>query len=214
MKFQNFAKISLLATATLFSCSSDDDVTDPIDPTAGLVRAEGNANLFVYSFENEAGESTVNFGGQTTRLLQGEELLSRLRTFGSTEAELDLMYTGQLNDEGSGLESAGFENEALNGTSRLLRGKTAASESYFANNSSESNIIRTDFDNLIAAEVETFLSQYESADEVPDATPGVAGAILDGIGENASIRLINPQGLENNQAFNKGLVEKIMLMVF
>ena len=201
MKFQNFAKLSLLATATLFSCSSDDDSIDTGDQGGvELIRTEGNSSLFVYSFENEEGESTVNFGGQTTRLLQGEELLSRLRTFGSTEAELDLMYTGV---EG---ESAGFENEELNGTSRLLRGKTAASVSYFEGNTVEQVPIRQSFDQFIEDEVNTFLSQYNSADEVPDATAGVAGAIADG----GSTRLVNPQGLENNQAFNKGLIGAIM----
>jgi len=205
MKFQNFATLGLLATATLFSCSSDDDSNE-----GGTVfeRVEGT-DLLVYSFENEAGESTVNFGGQTTRLLQGEELLSNLRTLTSVESDLDLMYAGQLNAENI-IESAGFENDALNGTTRLLRGKTAASTSYFGENTEEATQIRESFDALITEEVTNFLGgQYASMEEILDLAPaaqGVPGAILDG----SSIRLVNENGLEVNQAFNKGLIGAIM----
>ncbi len=205
MKFQNFAKLSLLATATLFSCSSDDDSVD----TGGqggveLIRAEGNSSLFVYSFENEEGVSTVNFAGQTTRLLQGEELLSELRSVGDANIDvLNLMYGGS---EG---QSAGFENEALNGTTRLLRSKTAASISYFGENTAESSEIRTVFDGYITEEYNNFLSVFSSPEEALadfPAGPGQAGAILD----EGSIRLVNEGGLEVNQAFNKGLIGAIM----
>ena len=209
MKFQNFAKISLLATATLFSCSSDDD---SVDQEIVFDRVEVS-DLLVYSFENEQGESIVNFGGQTTRLLQGEELLVNLRTLGTDIADLNLMYTGQPSTDSEGnpiLESAGFENEDLNGTSRLLRGKTAASVSYFGVNTDEATQIRESFDALIAEEVTNFLGgQYTSMEEILDLAPaaeGDPGAILDG----SSIRLVNENGLEVNQAFNKGLIGAIM----
>ena len=64
--------------------------------------------------------STVSYGGQTTRLMQADELYSALNDASSTEVALDLMFGGDSNG------SAGFADPALNGTSKIIRSKTSA----------------------------------------------------------------------------------------
>ena len=110
MKNINFLKLiaPIVLLGLLASCSDDNDST-PVVPLAPTT----------YTFERD-GVSTVSYGGQTTRLDQADELYSALNDPGSSEAALDLMFGGDGNT------SAGFTNEALNGTSKIIRSKTSA----------------------------------------------------------------------------------------
>ncbi len=153
----------------LTSCSDDDTSSCPTCgpevPTA-------------YVFER-AGFNTVSYSGQTTRLMQADELYSALNDASSTEAALDLMFGGDSNGSG------GFANPELNGTSKIIRSKTSA----YANTASNLAV----FDGWLA----------EFANDVAPslggtASPGVAG-MLDGY-------QLNSAGQELDQLFFKSLI--------
>ena len=93
-----------------FSCDSDNDNND------------SNTIVAPDSYEfTRNGESSVSFSGQTTRLMQAEELYAALNSSEATETGLDLMFNGDSNG------SAGFADASLNGTSKIIGSKTAAS---------------------------------------------------------------------------------------
>jgi len=169
--------------AVVFSaCSSDDDSSE----------AGGLGNPETYTFTDESGANTVSFEGQTTRLQQGEEILGLFEKYGTTEETLNEMFGG-VNDL-----SSGFLNSSLNGTTKIVRAKVAASDDYFGTNKAEQAEIQGVFDTYISNQVTTFLSAFTSLDDVPVAEAGKAGKL----GE----RIVNEKGLEYKQAFNKGLI--------
>lgn len=181
MKLVNILKFGVVATAFV-ACSSDDSDVTPDNALDVPLTYEFTRN----------GESTVSFGGQTTRLNQGSEILKDFKTFGTTETVIDDKFsTGQ-----------GFADTALNDT-KNIRSKVAESVDYFKTNSVEQAEIRGVFDGYIAEQVSILLSKYASADEVPVATRGTVGR-LEG-------RFVNEKGLELNQAFNKGLIGALTL---
>ena len=94
------------------SCDNDDNDND----------SGGNNIVAPTSYEfTRDGESSVSFSGQTTRLTQAEELYAALNSSEATESGLDLMFNGDANG------SAGFADASLNGTSKIIGSKTAAS---------------------------------------------------------------------------------------
>ena len=165
--------VSILVASNL-SCSSDDDNSGPnsVIPLAPST----------YVFER-GGESTVNYDGQITRLMQADELYSALNDASSTEAALDLMFGGD------GSASAGFANEDLNGTSKLIRSKTSA----LANSATNRPI----FDGWITDFSDNVVPNFTG-----DALDGTAGAITSG----TSTYQVNAQGQELDQLFFKSLI--------
>ena len=165
--------VSMLVASNL-SCSSDDDNsgTNAVIPLAPST----------YVFER-GGESTVNYDGQITRLMQADELYSALNDASSTEAALDLMFGGD------GSASAGFANEDLNGTSKLIRSKTSA----LANSATNRPI----FDGWITDFSDNVVPNFTG-----DASDGTAGAITTG----TSTYQVNAQGQELDQLFFKSLI--------
>ena len=165
--------VSMLVASNL-SCSSDDDNSGPnsVIPLAPST----------YVFER-GGESTVNYDGQITRLMQADELYSALNDASSTEAALDLMFGGD------GSASAGFANEDLNGTSKLIRSKTSA----LANSATNRPI----FDGWITDFSDNVVPNFTG-----DASDGTAGAITTG----TSTYQVNAQGQELDQLFFKSLI--------
>ena len=73
-----------------------------------------------YYFERN-GISSVSYSGQTTRLNQSDELYNALNDNSFTLSDLNKMFQGE---NGS---SAGFSDEKLNGTSKIIGSKTSAS---------------------------------------------------------------------------------------
>jgi len=115
---------STLAIAILIfaSCSNDDDGVVVIDPDPNPDPQVVIEVPDTYSFERD-GESTVNFPGQTQRILMGEELISYMLDFDTaTEQSLLDMYAN---------ENTPFGNDDLNASSRQLRNTVASSEDYF-----------------------------------------------------------------------------------
>jgi hypothetical protein len=172
--------IPFIAVLFFVSCSDDcDDCT-----TVNVV--DNGVAPSTYSFAR-GGQSTVSYSGQTTRLMQANEIYKALNSDDGdgtprdfTEEELNLMFAGNSIDE-----SGGFFNTELNGTTKLIRSKTSGS-AYSATN-------RTIFDDWIA----DFVNEVTPNLGVV-ASPGVAG-ILGGYQLNAA-------GQEIDQLFFKSLI--------
>ncbi|KJD32774.1 hypothetical protein PW52_14935 [Tamlana sedimentorum] len=178
--------LSALVMGSFFvSCSSDDNGGD-----SGVVAPAS------YSFTRD-GESTVDFNGQTTRILMGEEFLSALTETSNSEAVLDAMFA---HAEGE----SDFSDADLNASDKNIRSKTAASTDYFSANTTDASAIKADFDSWIAAQVDEVFPNWDT-----DAVSGTAGKIQEAGG--GSTRYVNAKGLEYNQAINKSLIGGLMV---
>ena len=159
-----------------FSCDSDNDNND------------SNTIVAPDSYEfTRNGESSVSFSGQTTRLMQAEELYAALNSSEATETGLDLMFNGDSNG------SAGFADASLNGTSKIIGSKTAASTL------AGSATTKARFDNMITDFATNVVPNWGS-----DAGVGQAGAIS--TPDGAKTYHLNAQGQEIDQLFFKGLI--------
>ncbi|MDC6352513.1 DUF4856 domain-containing protein [Zeaxanthinibacter sp. PT1] len=181
---RNLFPALLLSGILLTSCSNDDD-NNPIDQQVNAPAT--------YSFERE-GASTVDFNGQTTRLLMGEALSGALTDPTETAASLQAMYAHE-----AGVEN--FENPDLNTSNKNLKSKTAASADFYASNTADQFDVRADFDSWIDAQASEVFPRWNAA-----AAPGTAGQIADG----SSTRYVSGQGLEYNQMVIKGLIGAVM----
>ena len=166
-----------LISFTFTSCD-DDDNNDPVVPALQAPET--------YSFERN-NESTVSYSGQTTRLEQADELYAALNSEGSTAAALDLMFNGS---DGS---SAGFANDLLNGTSKIIGSKTASSTL------AGSATTKERFNQYIADFASNVAPNWNM-----DAAPGMPGSITSPDG--GSTYQINAMGQELDQLFFKGLI--------
>ena len=162
----------------VFSCDSDDDNDNQGSNT--IVAPSS------YEFTRD-GASTVSFGGQTTRLNQAEELYSALNSNESTASGLDLMFNG----DGNG--SAGFADESLNGTSKIIGSKTSASTL------AGSAATKQRFDDMISDYAANVVPNWNQ-----DASAGVPGAIS--TPDGGSTYHLNAAGQELDQLFFKGLI--------
>lgn len=181
--------LGLFITGTvLTSCSSDDN---------GDVNGEKNVVApATYVFEHN-NESSVSFGGQTTRIKMAQEFTSALKDNNKTEAELDAMFAHEKDNND-------FLDAELNASNKSIRSKTAASTDYFSSNTTEAAKIKADFDGWIKAQVEEVFPRWED-----DATAGNAGKIQEAGG--GSTRYVNGKGLEYNQAIAKSLIGALMV---
>ena len=128
---------AIIGSLIFASCSSDDE---PITETSNI---EVPSN---YTFERD-GQSTVDFSGQTTRILMAEEILNSFTDFENTTViSLQAMYAHQEGD-------LDFSDAALNASDKNVRSKTAASQDYFSANTTEAAAIRNLFDSYISGHV-------------------------------------------------------------
>ncbi|MGP1990746.1 DUF4856 domain-containing protein [Zobellia laminariae] len=180
--------LAISSVVFLASCSSDDDATGTEMDEAIVID-----NPASYTFERN-GETTVSFGGQTTRILMAQEFLGALTTNTNTAETLKSIYA---HEEGA----ADFEDADLNASDKNLRSKTAASVDYFSTNATDQALIRADFESWIDGQVNNVFTNWNVTAEA-----GVAGQLADG----EKTRYINAQGLEYNQLFAKGLIGALM----
>ncbi|WP_452599383.1 DUF4856 domain-containing protein [Pontimicrobium sp. MEBiC01747] len=182
--------LAALATLGITSCSNDDDGTVTPPPTNTVTAPD------TYVFTRN-GNTTVSFGGQTTRIQMAEEIVSALKNTSKTEAQLDAMFAH--------VEGANdFSDADLNASGKSVRSKTAASADYFSANTTDANAIKADFDAYIENQVNNVYPNWGTT-----ASAGVAGQLQEAGG--GSTRYINAKGLENNQAFAKGLIGALMV---
>lgn len=141
-----------------------------------------------------AGDNTVSFTGQTERIAMADELGAALLDFDQTETSLNNMFR---NNEGTDP----FADATLNASTKNIRSKVAASRDLFFADATTSAAIKADFDGWMAAQVNAvFPNQNELA------ASGQAGQIDDA----GSVRYVNANGLEYNQAFTKSLIGALM----
>ena len=176
MKNLIYKSMFLMLTIFIFACDSDSD-----DDGSSLITPPET-----YEFTRN-NTTSVSFSGQTTRLNQADELYGALNTAETDEASLMLMFGGS---DGT---SAGFSNPDLNGTSKIIRSKTAASTL------SGSATTKARFDAMITDFAHSVVPNFNG-----DAMQGVAGAMttLDG----SSTYEFNAMGQEIDQTFFKGLI--------
>lgn len=182
--------LAVLGILGLTSCSNDDDGTTPVIPTNTVTAPD------TYVFERNSATS-VSFSGQTTRIQMAEELISAISDPSRLEVELDAMFTHEAGNND-------FGNANLNASEKNVRSKTAASTDYFSANTTDGSVIKADFDTYIANQVDVVFPNW-----LTPASEGVSGQIQEAGG--GSKRYVNTKGLENNQAFAKGLIGALMV---
>ena len=173
-----------ITTLTISSCSNDDSITQ--NPTYTIPTS--------YTFERNS-KTTVDFSGQTSRLLMLEEMGNYIKTAATngTAANLTVLTNMYSNTNNA------FADATLNTSGKQLKDKTAASKDYFqlflgGGNTTEKVAVQSFF--------ETQLSSSNSASLGATAAAGVAGVYLDG----TSKRLFAPNGLEPQQVLLKGMM--------
>jgi hypothetical protein len=180
--------LAVVAVLLISACDSDDNPAPAPDIDVPAT----------YSFVR-SGASTVSFSGQTTRIRMGEELISAMKDFSSTEEALLEMYRNKTASDG---DANPFEDAELNASTKSIKSKTGASKDLFSANATEAAEIKADFESWISAQVSEVFPNEEVLAEA-----GVAGQIDDG----GSTRYVNAKGLEYNQAVNKSLIGGLML---
>lgn len=180
-------KITLAVLPALFivatSCSDNDDNIQ----NSVLVPE-------TYTFERD-GATTVDYSGQSSRLLMLQEMGNYIKNQGTANAVVDVttltnMYVNSNNP---------FSTSELNESGKQLRDKTAASKDYFVNlggggSTVEQNNVRSFF--------ATQFDNANAASQGNDAAANVAGKYLDG----SSTHLFAANGLEPQQVLLKGMM--------
>ena len=109
MKFKIITLLTIILI--LVSCGDDENHNHEHDLENEVIVPE------TYIFERN-GMSSVSYSGQTTRLNQSDELYNALNDNSFTLSDLNKMFQGE---NGS---SAGFSEDKLNGTSKIIGSKT------------------------------------------------------------------------------------------
>jgi hypothetical protein len=178
---------TLLVTGlTITSCSSDDMPTQ--DQTSNYTVPA------TYTFERNS-TTTVDFSGQSSRLLMLEEMGNLIKTAANngTQANKDVLINMYSNTNNA------FSSAVLNTSGKQLKDKTAASKDYFelyqgGGTTTEKLNVQAFF--------ETQLTLAEEASLGTNAAAGVSGFYLDG----TSKRLFAANGLEPQQVLLKGMM--------
>lgn len=180
-----FSALSIVALS-ISSCSNDDSPT-----------GEETTNYSVpatYTFERN-GTTTVDFSGQSSRLLMLEEMGNVIKTAATngTQASKSVLTNMYSNTNNA------FSSTVLNTSGKQLKDKTAASKEYFelyqgGGTTTEKLSVQALF--------ETQLTLAEQASLGTNATAGVSGVYLDG----TSKRLFAANGLEPQQVLLKGMM--------
>ncbi|MDG2433206.1 DUF4856 domain-containing protein [Flavobacterium sp.] len=173
-----------ITTLTLGSCSNDDALTQ--NPTYTIPTS--------YTFERNS-KTTVDFSGQTSRLLMLEEMGNYIKTAATngTAANLTVLTNMYSNTNNA------FADATLNTSGKQLKDKTAASKDYFqlflgGGTTTEKVAVQAFFESQLTASNSASLGATASA--------GVAGVYLDG----TSKRLFSSNGLEPQQVLLKGMM--------
>lgn len=187
MKYSNLLYSALtIASLSIISCTNDDSTSE--EPIANYTVPA------TYTFDRNS-STTVDFSGQSSRLLMLEEMgnvIKNAATNGTIadKTVLSNMYSNANNP---------FSTTDLNTSGKQLKDKTAASKDYFelylgGGSTTEKLSVQAFF--------ETQLTLAQQASLGTNAAAGVAGAYLDG----TSKRLFAPNGLEPQQILLKGMM--------
>jgi hypothetical protein len=180
-----FSAVSIIAFS-ISSCSNDDIPTGEESPNYSVAAT--------YTFERNS-TTTVDFSGQSSRLLMLEEMGNLIKTAANngTQANKDVLINMYSNTNNA------FSSAVLNTSVKQLKDKTAASKDYFelyqgGGTTTEKLNVQAFF--------ETQLTLAEEASLGTNAAAGVSGFYLDG----TSKRLFAANGLEPQQVLLKGMM--------
>ncbi len=184
---------TVFGTLLAFTSCSKDDETIIVDPKFNYTTPE------TYKFERNA-SSTVDFSGQSTRILMLDEMSTYVKNqardgFSVNNVKLQNMYANANNE---------FSTAALNTPGKQLKDKTAASKDYFSLNlGGGSSVEQVDVRNFFES---TFVD-LNIASQGTNASAGIAGKY----GTGTSTRYFSANGLEPVQVFLKGSIGAIFL---
>jgi hypothetical protein len=173
-----------ISAAAISSCSNDENVSQNPAYTVPAT----------YTFDRNS-TTTVDFSGQSSRLLMLEEMGNIIKTAATNGTTVNVSV---LSNMYSNTNNA-FANAALNTSGKQLKDKTAASKDYFqlflgGGTTTEKVAVQSFF--------ETQLSLANTASLGAASSSGVAGVYLDG----TSKRLFAANGLEPQQVLLKGMM--------
>jgi hypothetical protein len=183
---------TLLVTGLTITSCSNDDMPTPDQNTTYTVPA-------TYKFERNS-TTTVDFSGQSSRLLMLEEMGANIKTAATNGTEVSQTTLTQMYSNSNNA----FLNASLNTSGKQLKDKTAASKDYFqlflgGGSTTEKLNVQSLF--------ETQFNLVSSASLGATASAGVEGFYLDG----TSKRLFAANGLEPQQVLLKGLMGAIFM---
>ncbi|WP_395046974.1 DUF4856 domain-containing protein [Flavobacterium sp.] len=186
--------LTSLTVLLLASCSKDDD-----DITTEAPASFNYTVPATYTFERNT-VTSVDYAGQTSRLLMLDEMGTYIKTAATNTTVADDVFLSEmyLNTNNR------FTGIGLNTSGKQLKDKTAASKDYFTlfyggGSTAEQANIR-DF-------YETQFDNADLASQGATAAAGVAGVYPDG----TSKRLFATNGLEPQQVFLKGMMGSCMM---
>jgi Domain of unknown function (DUF4856) len=191
MKIQNliFSSVSLLLA--LSSCSKDEE-TVVVEPKFNYAIPE------TYTFERN-GATTVDFSGQSTRILMLDEMSNYVKNQATSASIVD---NTKLQSMFTNTNSA-FTNLALNTSGKQLKDKVAASKDYFGMSTSASVAEQIAIRN-------SFESNFVALNTASQGNVAVAGT--DGkYGTGASARYFSANGLEPVQVYLKSSIGAVFL---
>ena len=172
--YHNSIKLFMVSIIMMANVSCNNE-TDPI--------AEEVIAPATYMFQR-GGESTVSYGGQSSRLNMSVELFDMLSDEDVAATALLQMFN----------EGTGFADAALNESGKKLGNKTAAYG-----------------DASVQPKIAGFLTEYAdnvSSNFVVDAEAGVAGSHTGAGGRTVRV---NAKGMELNQVFAKSLIGALVM---
>jgi hypothetical protein len=184
-----YKKLSLSALSILFlglaSCSNEDS---PAGETFNYTVPA------TYTFERNAA-TTVDYSGQSSRLLMLDEMGAYVKTQATSSlsvdnAKLQSMYTNT---------NSAFAGAGLNTSGKQLKDKTAASKDYFSSYQGGGSIAEQ---TAVRAYFESTFTDLNSASQGVYASAGFAGKY----GTGSSTRYFKANGLEPVQVFLKGMM--------
>jgi len=181
--------LTLISSLFIVSCGSDDDSTTPSDSTDVVAPA-------TYSFTRD-GNSSVSYSGQSTRIAMAEELIAAMKDNTRSVDQLNGMFA-HVEGEND------FNDATLNASGKSVRSKVAASKDFFSGNSTDAAALKSQFDGWINNQTTEVFTNWDNI-----ASAGIAGQLQEAGG--GSIRYMNTQGLEYNQAVAKSLLGALMV---
>lgn len=175
-----------LFSIAFFSTSCSDDDTVIVEDTLQIPQT--------YDF-NRNNQSTVDFSGQSGRILMLEEMGNYIKNQALANAQVDEAVLVNMYSN----TNAPFSTNELNTSGKQLRDKTAASKDYFVNLGGGGSITEQ---TQVRAFFESQFTNANVASQGNTASANVAGKYLDG----SSVRLFAANGLEPQQVVLKGLM--------
>jgi hypothetical protein len=183
---------TLIVTGLTITSCSNDDMSTPDQTNKYAVPA-------TYAFERN-NATTVDFSGQSSRLLMLEEMGNSIKVAATNGTEVSQSALSQMYSN----TNNAFTNASLNTSGKQLKDKTAASKDYFqlflgGGSTTEKLNVQSLF--------ETQLNLANLASRGATASAGVAGVYLDG----TSKRLFAGNGLEPQQVMLKGMMGAVFI---